>query len=738
MTDAWAELSKPDVADPARNPPSRGPEDDSKSTIITGTVSAWNELTRPEFRATDKPPGRGIIERKELVAPNLLIARASLAPDVKDQIRTYSQHFGVPENHFGVVEGEIVRWVPEENAFAKVVPTIGGASGVGGTARGVLGQAAEGFGPSLPGAAATITGAAAGPTALSILIAGGTAFLADWARQAVDKALRGDELVPFGQGDTYDYWNMGGHAGLAMGAQAIGVGVNRLLTNNPMGVEAYDRIKAMDALEKAKWEAIEQEAASRNVTLSVGQRTGLQSLMQKERQLSRYGETADHMQKFRDDQRLGQIPTAYYDEISKVAPIMGREDMISSFRAGAGRVVDAAQAARDAEAEVAYGAARAAFPSLDSPFLRSLWDREAFREAMSIARKVANTEGEKLGPVDMELTQLARELSAAGKLEAPTGGVASGLSLQTWDRVKRILYDMAQEHYDETAGKYTTQGNAINKLRVDLTKELDSLTGGPQGLYAQARSKYGDSSELVEAVLEGGVGYIKSLKGLDKVQMVKNIFSGKNVLPEEIARTRDLFKQAGEEQTWRNGIAIHLAEILDDSLKGAGMTGNVPGQLYTRLSRDRLQRDAIEAALGQAHGKSFYNFVDKVLFPASRSLPEGSPTITDAAANENVVGKGVKVLGFVLSPGDWFRVGNVVVDGYKELRKPEARIKLAQYLTSDQGRDALKQFSMPSRLTQKSIVAMSEIFSNAGVIGAGGRTPSDFEAPIAAQMRGQK
>lgn len=724
MTDAWKALT------------TAPPEPEIRSGA---NVNAWQALTgNQEIRSTNQPVGRGIIEREHLTAPNLLIARASLAPDVKDQIRTYSEHFGVPPEYFGVVNGEVVRWVPEENAYAKVVPTIGGGQGVGGKALGVLGQMAEGFGPALPSAAATVTGAATGPTGLSIPVAGFTAGLTDWARQAVDKALRGDPLVPFGQGDSYDYWNMAGHAGLAMGSQAIAVGVNKLLTNNPMGVEAFDRINAMDQVEKAKWAAIDQEAKSRGVTLSQGQRTGLASLMQKERQLSRYGETADFMQKFRDDQRLGQIPAAYYDELNKVAPVMGREDMISSFRQGAANVADDALAARAAAAKQAYTAAYEANPSLDSPFLRSLWDRDIMRKAIETTRRIANTEGERLGPIDLELTQLARELSAAGKLEMPKGGVASGLSLQTWDRVKRVLYDLAQEHVDQTTGKYTTEGVAINGLRVELTKELDKLTGGSQGLYALARGQYGQSSELVDQVLEGGVGFIKKMQGMDRVQMVKSIFSGKNVLPEEIARTRELFIKAGQEDAWRNGVSIHLAELLDDSLKSAGMSGNVPGQLYTRLSRDRLQRDAIEAALGPKQGAAFYNFVDKVLFPASRSLPEGSPTITDLAANENVVGRGMKIAGFALSPGDWFNAGNKFVEGITELRKPAARIKLAEYLTSEAGAKALDKFAMPSRLTQKSIVAATEIFANAGIIAAGGRTPTDFEPPIAAKLRNQK
>jgi hypothetical protein len=732
MTDAWKELTQdPAAGGEAYNPPTREPVADAPAT------NAWAEMTRPQYelRATDTPVGRGIIERPELAAPNLVIARSSLAVDPKDQIKRYAAHFNTPESYFGVVDGEIVRWVPEENAFAKVVPTIGGQESIGGKIKAGISQTAAGAGPALPGVAATVAGTITGPSGASIPIAAVTAGLTDWARQAVDKVLAGEPAVPFA-GAEYDYLNMFGHAGLAAGGQGIAVGLNSWLTRNPMGIEAFDRLNALDKVEQAKWAALEGEAMARGVSLSAGQKTGLRSLMAKERQLSRYPETADMMQRFRDNQWKAEIPQAAYGEFSKVAPVMGREDMISSFRAGADDVVQQTLAARAEQAKVAYGAAYDAHPALDSPTLRNLWGRDVVREAIGKARASANARGELLGPVDAELTDLARELSAAGKMEAPRGGIAKGLSLNTWDRVKRALDDIIGESVSPQTGKLTDYGSSVLAAKQTLVRELDKLTGGPAGLYAKARLGYGESSEIVDQVLEGGVGFIQKMAGPDRVSMVTRVFSGRNVLPEEIARTRDLFAKAGHEGAWNNGVVAHLAQLLDDSIKSAGMSGNVPGQLYSRLGRDALQHDSIIAAIGPAKAKSFEKFTD-VLFAASRSLPEGSPTATDLLPQAGAVSGRLKVAGQLLSPETYFRGANAVIEGLEKLREPGARIRLADYLLTEKGAKEIQRFHTTTKLTQRSIIGAAQVLANAGVIVSGGRTPADFEAPIAGQTPSQ-
>ena len=701
----------------------------------TGASSVIDSLlTGQELRAPERPHvmGTGLIDDPEFGAPSLMIARASLAPDVKDQIKRYAEHFNQPETEFGVVDGEIVRFVPERNAFAKVVPTIGGQESAGDIFQGFARQTASGLGPALPQGAATVAGVATAPTGGSIPAIGGVAFVTDWARQAIDKLLAGEPLVPFA-GAEYDYANMAGHGALAMGGQAVGVGIGRMLTKNPMGIEAWERQRAMDIVEQARWRALDEEAKRRGITLSVGQKTGLRSLMAKERQLMRFPETADMVSEFRDAQRMTQIPGAYADEVSRLHPDAGREAMIGSFREAADDVVNTALRARQEQAKIAYGKAYERYSSIDSPFLQNLWKRDIIKDATAEARRISNARGELMGPLDAELGQYAREAASQGKIPYPEGGVARGLSLNTWDRIKRGLDEIWKKEVRDD-GTITAYGAAVRDTARQMVKELDSLTGGSNGLYAQARKLYGSASEGIDDILEGGVGLIQKMKGPDRVNMVTKIFGGKAMLPEEIKRIRQTFISAGRQKDWDAGLAAHLSQVLDDSQKSAGLSGNLPGQIYSRLGRDRLQHDTIMAAMGPERGAGFEKFLD-IMHAASRSLPEGSPTATDLLPGAGVASAKLKAAGKVLSPDTYWNFGNTVVEGIAALRTPQARIKLAEYLLTEKGGEAIMEFRALAPGTQKAIIATAHILADAGVVALGSLRPSDFPAPMIEEQK---
>lgn len=687
----------------------------------------WKEITTPtkpvqELRAADPsaPTAKGnfpsgVADRLDLAAPNLVIGRASLAPNPEDQIKRYAEHFNAPTKYFGIVDGEIVRWVPEEGVYAKVVPTMGGQTGFSDTALAGISQTAAGAGPAAPQVAGLVTGVYAGPTGASVPLASGAAALTDWARQALDKAIAGEPLNPF-DGADYNVGSIAGQAAEAGLGQLIGVGVTKYLNRNPIYIQESDRLATANKADQMKWQALEAEAERRGVHLSAGQITGLRSLMTKERQLSTYQETMDDVYRFRDVQRDVDIPAAYYDELAQTAPRVGREEAIGGFRDASDKVIRGKQAERAEMAKKIYGEAYDAFPVLDSPVLRSLSHRDIFQEAIANARKIADAKGQLLGPVDAELTSYAREAASLGKMEMPEGGVAAGLRLRTWDQVKRGLDDIISANRDQQ-GKLTAYGEAVNSYKRELVSELDKLTGGPEGLYAVARRTYGEGSEAVDMVLDGGVGVIQKMSGPDRVNMVTRVFNGRGVLPEEISRMRAQYEEAGQLDAWNKGLSAHLSQVLDDAMKSVGVSGNLGAKLYKELSSDKLQHDAMIAAMGKPQADSMKGFLD-VLQAASRSLPEGSRTATDLGSKEGGVGGFAKFIGKTLSPQTYMQLGDNVLEGIGALREPSARIKLFDYLFTDKGMKAISNFKMLSPTEGRSIVAISQILTDAGVIGA--------------------
>lgn len=137
------------------------------------------------------------------------IARASLAADPLVQIKRYAEAFKQPVSDFGIVGEHIVRKVPGTDKYARVEPSVRGATGPIDAAERAFDWVASGVGPSYPmvgqgigmalGAAA---GLETGPGAIVPAMAGGAAggVIGDTARQKLDAWL-----APKGEEAPFDY-----------------------------------------------------------------------------------------------------------------------------------------------------------------------------------------------------------------------------------------------------------------------------------------------------------------------------------------------------------------------------------------------------------------------------------------------------------------------------------------------------------------------------------------------------
>lgn len=78
-------------------------------------------------------------------------------------------------------------------------------------------------------------------------------------------------------------------------------------------------------------------------------------------------------------------------------------------------------------------------------------------------------------------------------------------NLRTLDAAKRGLDDVIESAKDSTTGKvqWNQYLRAVDKLRGALVNKLDDLTGGKEGLYAQARAAYAGPSKMMDAANMG-------------------------------------------------------------------------------------------------------------------------------------------------------------------------------------------------------------------------------------------
>lgn len=206
-------------------------------------------------------------------------------------------------------------------------------------------------------------------------------------------------------------------------------------------------------------------------------------------------------------------------------------------------------------AQTAYQAAYEANPVVTSPrldrMLQSPIVKQGVRQAARDAEMMrAAGESKWLGPVDDELTALARELAPEGKVTdggktvgSVGKGVAQGLSLETWQAIKEGLDKVLDSpaYTNELTGKLNSRGYAVDQLRRALVRQLDNATGGEDSLYRLARQQYAGDAQTVSALRDG-----------------KNFLK---LAPEQIGKQLDGMSDASK-AAYRSGAARVLMDIV--------------------------------------------------------------------------------------------------------------------------------------------------------------------------------
>lgn len=201
----------------------------------TNASPGWGPMDTavPATPAQQQPDPASIVNDVAHAAPATSIARASLAPEVPQQIQRYATSFNQPTSDFRVVDGHIVRGLPESydtnnqpTKFARTEPSVfNGSTGIGDTMQRAGLWAASGTGQAIPavtGTASSIAGTLMGglPGGVAAGVAGAAA--GETAREAWDKTLAGEDPTK-----NYDAWNILGQGALGGSAPVVGAAVGK-------------------------------------------------------------------------------------------------------------------------------------------------------------------------------------------------------------------------------------------------------------------------------------------------------------------------------------------------------------------------------------------------------------------------------------------------------------------------------------------------------------------------------
>lgn len=201
------------------------------------------------------------------------------------------------------------------------------------------------------------------------------------------------------------------------------------------------------------------------------------------------------------------------------------------------------QALKKADSDAQYGAARAAFPHLDSPELQ------------------------KLAPVlkDFGAFDMANQ-AAKADLEPPIDPASMGL--KEWDLVKRGL-DAHIKILERKDGNDFMAGK-LKGLKSRLTTELDALTPDPSGvgsMYAAARNRFHELSTTADAI-EAGRGIVSTKAGPGYDDVLDNYSK----------------LSPADQEAFRVGVGRGILDQANAGKEGVGMIRNILNTKGDRLA----------------------------------------------------------------------------------------------------------------------------------------------------------
>ena len=398
---------------------------------------------------------------------------------------------------------------------------------------------------------------------------------------------------------------------------------------------------------------------------------------------------------------------AKYDDILARHTVLGQQ---------ASEIEEARQAMLDrfkqAQADKTANAPGAVWSPRLQQFLDDPDIKPGIARGLRIQRLEALAKGQKFDPTEYAIT---------GADENGEPVVGSVPNMRLLHAAKKGIDAIIADNTDEF-GKVNDLGRAAKLVQDSYLNEVDNLNPA----YGAARKKFAMDSQAIDAIKEGGVGFLNKITGLDRQQIVNRVFSGDNALPEDIAMMRRQFAYAGKSTEWNNGVRSYIADKLADAvapLKTGGAPSNVGGGVYKNLFEDR-QSKMIQAAMGGEENPSFinsWNKLGRVLKAASNQLPEGSPTATDTAA-PGLVKRGVQAVKYMLHPA---AMGADLMDGLSKMKDPEEARKLAETLLTPEGDKLLKSLAPVTPGTPMANNILLKILTQAGVITAGEKARED-------------
>lgn len=351
--------------------------------------------------------------------------------------------------------------------------------------------------------------------------------------------------------------------------------------------------------------------------------------------------------------------------------------------------IDTLSKQRSVDARPLYEAAFS--PSDTAPIKSPLIDRLMTRPVFQQGLRKGVTDALDEAAITGEDTKPFVDYFHGENFDDPNIVIKKAPSLRILDAAKRGLDSIIQGGGDEIknsiTGKLTQRGMRIDQMRGELVKELDNLTGGEDGAYAQARKAWAGPSKQIAAADAG-----RKLISTGDDEMVASALS----------KMSD-----GEKEAYRVGASKALQDMIDNTPDGA----NIANKLFGKQGL----RDKLEAVFPDR--ASFNDFRKQVMTELSFSNTKNQ-VLGNSATARRLIGQqqvGLDPTGPAVKIATG-RPGSGLIDlalqGWKKIAAPNAKTaaELAPLFSRDPAQQAAFLQSLRSR------AAATRVFGNAGAV----------------------
>lgn len=692
-------------------------------------------LTRPYVPAVSAGEGRTIFQPEE--APNrytypkddpqryagvLTQAGASLPTDLTARARYFAQQRfpGMKpqealDKYYGIKGGRVFFYDPKSGHAFYEEPGAGAAVGARGLAAIAPGIASN-AGPSLPLIGATAGTIATGPAGpASIAGAGGGAAAGDLARQALARAVTGEER------DLADRaLQTGSEAVLGAGGQALGLGAVRVLNRNA----ARDLARLSDPRSAVMAGYLQQAAGDEGISLTPAEITNLRSLRGQQEMIGESTRAGDELQRFIANRNETQVPRAVDRMLGRLSPEASTEAAGAQLQAGGEAAIGMRQGQREAAASPLYQRAFQG-PDLPEDAVQSIVDQ--------IDRELPRAKGEIRQALEKARGYFYREESY---IDPRTG---KARTRDVLDTSVEGLHNAKLAIDAQIAGRGENAISGVTQRRlVELQRNLahvddDGLARGilPQHSpeYAEGMANFRAASPAVEELTQGPVGLAANLEG-DRPRAAAILFDAGRIGPQGIARARQAYEQAGRLDDWNAGARAWLQENWSQAARDFQSGNPAPGAKFrAAIFGSEPQREALRAALSPEQYAYALRLFD-VLEATGRAVPRNSTTAYKIEAINEAKDQAGGITAAVFrnaNPLDW---GRHLGQWWQEVQYGRHMEDLAAAITSP---TAMQDLAALKRLPARSQAAVQfvarKLVMSGGEAGLQGATRMEDRAP---------